>query len=255
MVGPTKAVRHGPSASGRSLRSRPAAAVARAFYSPDRRGPWSSAPARTSPAEQGQLGIGMGGVEGDDVGEGAGAHRRRSGGEIGVQIRLQLVSRTVNSFCPISPRLLNSLISTSVAPCARSTWSAASKPGRCRSRWRSASLRASALSEPDRVPLRSRGDSYRPRRGRIGGVAAGDGGEDQSRVAHRPGHRPRRVLAVADRNDMGPADQADGGLKPTIPLIAAGQVIEPSVSVPIAAGPSPPPPPSRCRSTSRRDCG
>lgn len=43
------------------------------------------------------------------------------------------------------------------------------------------------------------------------------------------------VLGSGNRDDAAPADQADGGLTPTMPLTEDGLTMEPSVSVPTAA--------------------
>ena len=45
------------------------------------------------------------------------------------------------------------------------------------------------------------------------GIAAGDDGQQLGRVADARGHRPGGVLAVADRDDVGAADQPDRRLQ------------------------------------------
>src|SRR6185437_1954977 len=51
------------------------------------------------------------------------------------------------------------------------------------------------------------------RRG-IGGIASGNDGQKLSSLAHARSHRAGGILAVADRNDMRPADQPNRRLQP-----------------------------------------
>ena len=48
----------------------------------------------------------------------------------------------------------------------------------------------------------------------IGGVTASDHGQHLGGLSNRAGHRPGGILTAADRDDMSPADQPDGGLIP-----------------------------------------
>ena len=196
------------------LRRRRAAARSRARCDRPRRGPASPAACSNRSWPNSAISSArMRAVEGDQIGQRARPHGCGQGGEIGVEVVLQFGEQDDDLVAAdLLPAAANSAISTSTAPCARSTSSAASNAA---SVPKPAEKRITPIRTPRSASGRSAGDIiHRAARSASAvagsaGSAAGDRVHDQGRVAHRQGHRPRRVLAVADRHDMGAADQAD----------------------------------------------
>ena len=198
-----------------------------------------------------ELDVGVLAVEGDHVGQGAravaGAGRRGSARR---PLRSS-ASITSSSSCPSKSvhRRRRSVSSTIVAPSAASSATARSAAS---SAWRAVAPVRRSRGTPIRFPAsrpstacaRSRCRRRRARRAarprRAPSSPSGRGSPASARPAPRPSVGTRPTV----------------GLSPTQPLNAAGQEIEPSVSVPTANGAMPGRRPRRrCRSSTRRRTG